>query len=152
LAADINPWGQFSQRVGGPGSLFVLTPVNVILTLKIAVAAVTVLLLVSLAALWRGQYRLHGRLNTLFFVLTLIAVLGLEVIIRFIDPTIFDDVQRQTLLVHLCFSIPALVLMFGMLITGRMHRRLIHLTLAVLFGIAWIGTFITGIFFLQVPS
>jgi hypothetical protein len=129
-----------------------LTASNVILALKIAVAAVTVLLVVSLVALLRGKYRLHGRLNTVFFVLTLVAVLGLEVVVRFIDPRIFDDVPGEVLLVHLCFSVPALVLMFGMLITGRMHRRAVHLALAVLFGVAWVGTFVTGIFFLRVPS
>jgi hypothetical protein len=136
-----------------PGEALILNAANVILALKIAVSAVTVLLLVSLLALWRGQYRLHGRLNTAFFLLTLAAVLGLEVIIRLIDPDLFkDDQLRQALGVHLCFSVPALVLMFAMFITGRLHRRAIHLTLAVLFGVAWVGTFITGIFFLQVPS
>jgi hypothetical protein len=130
----------------------VLTPWNIILTLKIAVAAVTVLLVLSLLALWRGKYRLHGSINTAFFVLTLVAVLGLEVIVRFIDPTVFEQIDARTLQVHLCFSVPALVLMFGMLITGRMHRRAVHLTLSVLFGVAWIGTFVTGIFFLKVPS
>jgi hypothetical protein len=135
----------------------VLTPPNIILTLKIAVAAVTVLLVLSLAALWRGRYRLHGRLNTAFFVLTLTAVVGLEVIIRFVDPDTFayfqdNDDLRRALQVHLCFSVPALVLMFGMLVTGRTHRRTLHLTLAVLFAVAWIGTFITGIFFLPVQS
>jgi hypothetical protein len=130
-----------------------LTPSNVILTLKIAVAAVTLLLVLSLLALWRGKYQLHGRLNTLFFVLTLVAVVGLEVIVRFINPRIFDYPElRQALKVHLCFSVPALVLMFGMLITGRLHRRSFHLTLAVLFAVAWVGTFITGIFFLRVES
>ena len=51
-----------------------LTGPNVILTLKVAVAAVTVLLLASLVALARGQYRLHGRINLVFFTLTLAAV------------------------------------------------------------------------------
>jgi hypothetical protein len=131
----------------------VLSPANVILTLKIAVGAVTVLLLLSLLALLRGRYRLHGQINTVFFLLTLTAVLGLEVIVRFIDPDIFTDLlQEKAFTVHLCFSIPALVLMFGMLFTGRTHRRTVHLGLAVLFGIAWVGTFVTGIFFLRVPS
>ena len=129
-----------------------LTAWNVILTLKIAVAAVTLLLALSLVALARGKYRLHGGLNTAFFVLTLTAVLGLEVIVRFIDPAIFDRVDGQTLRVHLCFSVPALALMCGMLITGRLHRRAVHLTLSVLFAAAWIGTFVTGIFFLSVQS
>jgi hypothetical protein len=133
----------------------VLTPANIILTLKVAVAAVTLLLALSLLALARGKYRLHGQINIVFFILTLTAVLGLEVIVRFIDPATFayfqeNDELRQALQTHLCFSVPALVLMVAMLITGKTHRRTVHLALAVLFGIAWIGTFITGIFFLPV--
>jgi hypothetical protein len=130
----------------------VMTASNVILTLKIAVAAVTVLLIASLIALIRGRYRLHGRINVVFFVLTLVAVLGLEGIIRFVDPALFNIVPRSSLNVHLCFSIPALVLMIGMLITGKLRARRAHLTLAVFFGIAWAGTFVTGIFFLPVQT
>jgi len=132
-----------------------LTGPNVILTLKIAVAAVTALLVCSLVAIARGNRRLHGRINLAFFVLTLAAVLGLEVIIRFIEPTIYDHFRehpdlRRALLIHLCFSVPALLLMPLMLYTGLTRRRSVHLTLAVLFGIAWLGTFITGIFFLPI--
>ncbi len=36
-----------------------------------------------------------------------------------------------------------------MLFTGFTHRRNLHLTLAVVFGILWTGTFVTGIFFLR---
>jgi len=43
----------------------------VILVLKVAVIAVTVLLVASLTALARGNIRLHGRINYVFFVLTL---------------------------------------------------------------------------------
>lgn len=126
----------------------------VILILKVAVAAVTVLLLASLWALWKGNYRLHGRINLVFFVLTLGAVLGFEVIIRFIEPTLYDDYFRKhpelnrLLLIHLCFSIPATLLMPVMLYTGLTHRRTAHLALAILFSLAWAGTFVTGIFFL----
>ena len=42
--------------------------------------------------------------------------------------------------------------MIGMLITGKMRARRVHLTLAVFFGIAWIGTFVTGVCFLPVRS
>lgn len=129
-----------------------LTASNVILTLKIAVAAVTILLLASLVALLTGRYRLHGRINIVFFALTLTAVLGLEVLIRFVDRNLFDVVPVSALRVHLCFSIPALFLMIGMLVTGKLHLRRVHLTIAIFFGIAWIGTFITGIFFLPVRS
>lgn len=130
-----------------------LTGPNVILALKVAVAAVTVILVLSLVALSRGEYRLHGRLNLAFFILTLGAVLGFELIIRVLEPDVFDyikhnpDLQRA-LQIHLCFSVPALLLMPAMLYTGLTHRRSVHLGLAALFAVAWLGTFITGIFFL----
>jgi hypothetical protein len=125
----------------------------VILILKIAVVAVTLLLIGSLLALSQGWYRLHGRINLAFFTLTLAAVLGLEVLIRFVDPAVFDYIRgneelARALRIHLCFSVPSLVLMPAMLYTGLTHRRWIHLTLAVLFGLLWTGTFITGVFFL----
>jgi uncharacterized membrane protein YozB (DUF420 family) len=132
-----------------------VTGPNVILTLKIAVATVTVLLVCSLVAIARGNRRLHGRINLVFFVLTLATVLGLEVVIRLVNPKINDHFRehpdlRRALLIHLCFSVPALLLMPVMLYTGLTRRRAVHLTLAVLFGIAWLGTFITGIFFLPI--
>jgi uncharacterized membrane protein YozB (DUF420 family) len=130
-----------------------LTGPTVILALKIAVAAVTVLLLASLVALARGNYRLHGRINLGFFTLTLVALLGFEVIIRIIEPSIFryimdNDELRQMLNIHLCFSVPAALLMPAMLYTGLTHRRRAHLALAALFSALWIGTFVTGVFFL----
>jgi uncharacterized membrane protein YozB (DUF420 family) len=128
-----------------------LTGAHVILTLKLAVFAVTLLLLTSLVALARGNYKLHGRLNLAFFTLTLTALLGLEVLVRVINPHLFDyfsEDERQALTIHLCFSVPAAVVMPAMLYTGLTHRRAVHLTLAVLFGILWTGTFVTGIFFL----
>jgi uncharacterized membrane protein YozB (DUF420 family) len=133
----------------------VLTGPNVILTLKVAVAAVTVILALSLVALWRGQYRLHGRLNLAFFILTLAAVLGFELVIRVINPEVFDYIRAdaelyRALKVHLCFSVPALLLMPAMLYTGLTRRRSAHLALAALFGLSWLGTFVTGIFFLPV--
>jgi uncharacterized membrane protein YozB (DUF420 family) len=131
----------------------VLTGPNVILALKVAVAAVTVILLASLVALLRGQYKLHGRLNLAFFILTLAAVLGFEMVIRIFDPATFDYIKDNTelnraLKIHLTFSVPALLLMPAMLYTGLTRRRAVHLILATLFSIAWAGTFITGIFFL----
>ena len=61
-----------------------LTGPNVILTLKIAVAAVTVILAASLICLLRGRYRLHGRLNIVFFILTVAAAesaIGLAILV-----------------------------------------------------------------------
>jgi uncharacterized membrane protein YozB (DUF420 family) len=130
-----------------------LTGPIVILTLKVAVAAVTVLLLASLAALVRGQVWLHGRINVVFFTLTLVTVLGFEAIIRFIEPSTFDYIRgRPDLLralnIHLCFAMPSALLMPIMLYTGLAHRRGLHLTLAVIFAILWTGTVVTGVFFL----
>jgi hypothetical protein len=128
-----------------------LTGWNVILALKIAVAAVTLLFLASLAALLSGRYRLHGRINHVFFFLTLSALLGLEILIRLVNPRMFDyldEAARRWLLIHLCFAVPAAVLLPVMLLTGRTRRRRVHLAVAGLFGFLWVGTFVTGIFFL----
>ena len=132
-----------------------LTGPQVILTLKIAVVAVTGLLLASLVALLRGNYRWHGRINLLFFTLTLAALLGLEIMARIINPGIFgyfDEETRLRLTVHLSFSIPSTLLMPVMLYTGLSHRRSLHLTLAAIFGVLWTGTFVTGVFFLPHES
>ena len=88
---------------------------NIILALQVAVVAVTVLLVASLVALAGGRYRLHGRINLAFFILTLAAVLGLEVVIRFIEPEVFDYIRgkpelARNLRIHLCFSVPSLLL------------------------------------------
>lgn len=128
---------------------------QVIVVLKVAVTAVTALFVASLVALARGQYRLHGRLNLLVAVLTLAALLGLELMVRLLDPQIFDYFDasaRQALRVHLGFSVPAAVLLPLMLYTGLTHRRPLHVALALLFCILWAGTFITGMFFLPHTS
>lgn len=129
----------------------VLTGWNVILGLKIAVAAVTVILLASIVALFRHRYRLHGQLNLVFMLLTLAAVFGLELVIRVVDPTMFDYFDQRTqriLVTHLCFSIPAALLLPAMYFTGRRGYSYAHYTLAAVFGLCWIGTFVTGIFYL----
>jgi hypothetical protein len=128
-----------------------LTGPNVILTLKIAVAAVTVLLLASLTALATGRRRLHGQINLYFFILTMAAVLGLEGLIRFINPGVFDyfdENARRMLRIHLWFSVPSAILLPLMYFTGKTGRRRLHLPLAMVFAILWAGTFVTGIFFL----
>jgi uncharacterized membrane protein YozB (DUF420 family) len=131
-----------------------LTPQNVILTLKVAVIAVTLLLLSSLVALSRGRYRLHGRLNVVFFTLTLVAVLGLELVSRVLIPDAFDAYVthnpevRQALNTHLWFSVPSTFLMPAMLYTGLKGHRGVHLAFALLFALLWTGTFVTGIFLL----
>ena len=134
-----------------------LTAENVILTLKIAVIAVTLIFLSSLVALSRGNYRLHGRINLVFCVLTLAALFGLEVVARLVDPNLFVEHFNRTqaweaLYVHLCFSVPAALILPLMLYTGLRGLRSTHLTLAAVFVILWTGTFITGVFFLPHTS
>jgi uncharacterized membrane protein YozB (DUF420 family) len=141
-----NSW---SHRAGEP----VLAAGSIILVLKIAVVAVTLLLIASLVALARGNYRLHGRINLAFFFLTLAALVGLEVVARIWSPTLFSDFfeahQAHTALtVHLSFSLPAAVLLPFMLATGLRRRRNWHVGLGVVFLVLWTGTFITGVFFL----
>jgi uncharacterized membrane protein YozB (DUF420 family) len=131
----------------------VLTGPNVILTLKIAVAAVTVLLVTAVIAVARGNYRLHGRINLVFFTLTLMAVLGLELVVRVIAPDVFDYINndgtlRQALNRHLWFSVPSTFVMPAMLYTGLKGYVRVHLSLAACFAILWTGTVVTGIFFL----
>jgi uncharacterized membrane protein YozB (DUF420 family) len=131
----------------------VLTGPNVILALKVAVGAVTLLFLGALLAVARGNYRLHGRINLAFFTLTLATLLGLEVIVRFLNPDIFqyirdDEELYRALTIHLCFSVPSALLMPAMLYTGLKRYRRWHLALALLFGVLWVGTFVTGIFYL----
>ena len=130
-----------------------LTGHLVILVLKVAVITVTLLLLSSLVALSKGNYWLHGRINFAFFVLTTSALLGLEVVARIIDPELFayfetDPALKRALTTHLCFSLPSAAIMPLMLFTGFAHRRRTHLSLAVVFAALWIGTFVTGVFFL----
>jgi hypothetical protein len=130
-----------------------LTAGLTILVLKVAVIAVTILLLASLWAVWRGKYRLHGRINLVFFVLTVTALLGLEVGTRILDPDLFAGYFEKydaltALRVHLSFSLPAACLLPVMYVTGYTRRRRLHLALAWVFLVLWTGTFITGIFFL----
>lgn len=126
---------------------------SIILTLKIAVVAVTVLLIASLIALATGRYRLHGRINIVFFALTLTALLGLEVIARLIEPDMFSEYFTRMeawteLYIHLCFSIPSAVILPILLYSGLRGRIQLHYPLALVFLVFWTGTFITGVFFL----
>jgi hypothetical protein len=130
----------------------------VLLTLKVAVVVVSVLFLSSLVALLKGRYRLHGRINLAFAALTLVAVLGLEVVSRVVYPWVtgadqdlfssFDSTTRAALRVHLCFSVPTALVLLVMTTTGLLHSRRLHIATGVLFALLWAGTFVTGVFFL----
>lgn len=126
-----------------------LTGPNIILTLKILVAAVTILLLASLVALARGHPRLHGRLNAIFLALTLLTVFGFESVLQFVDvSSTFDAAARESLRVHLYFAVPSAILLPLMYLTGWSGRKRLHLVLSAIFATLWLGTFVTGVFFL----
>jgi len=132
---------------------FSMNPAFVMLALKIAVIAVTLLLIASLTALARGNIWLHGRINYAFFALTLTALIGLEVIVRMLAPALMSDYLESKgatgmLRTHLMFSMPAAVLLFFMLFTGLKRYRLVHISLGVVFLVLWVGTFVTGVIYL----
>src|SRR5947208_824269 len=96
---------------------------TILLILKILVSSVTLLFAASLAALATKSSRLHGRINTVFFVLTMTTVFGFELLLRFgVDVTsTFTPEARQALSIHLCFAIPAAMLLPVMMFTGLKH-------------------------------
>lgn len=123
---------------------------EIILALKVLVAAVTALLVAAVWAILTGRRHLHGRINTAFFALTMTTVLGFELVIRLgTDVTAtFSPEARQALRVHLYFAVPAAAVLPVMFWSGRTGRRRLHLPLAAVFAILWAGTFVTGLFFL----
>lgn len=119
---------------------------QIILALKVLVAAVTVLLVASLVALVLGRPRLHGRINTLFFVLTMATVAGFEALLQAVDVSAtFDPEARAALRTHLYFSVPSALLLPAMLVSGKMRRKRLHIALSVLFTALWTGTVVTGL-------
>jgi hypothetical protein len=119
---------------------------QIILTLKILVVTVTVLLLISLVALLLKRPRLHGHINTAFFVLTMATVAGFEALLQWVDVSAtFDEVARQALRTHLWFSVPSALLLPAMIISGKMQLKRLHLALAAVFLLLWTGTVITGL-------
>ena len=123
---------------------------QIILVLKVLVTAVTVLLAASLVALAAKRPKLHGRINTAFFVLTMLTVVGFEVLVRLgTDVTSqFSDDARRALRVHLCFSIPAAVVLPVQFVLGLTGYKRAHVALGGVFAVLWAGTFVTGVFFL----
>ncbi len=127
-----------------------LTGPLIILTLKVLVVAVSVLFAAAVVSIALGRKKLHGRLNTAFFILTMTTVVGFELLLRFfvdVSATFSDD-ARQALRVHLCFAIPSAILLPAMILSGARHWVKLHVACGVLFTLVWIGTFVTGVFFL----
>ncbi len=122
---------------------------EIILTLKLLVATVTVLFVSSLVALLLKRPRLHGQINTVFFVLTMLTVVGFEILLQFVDVSAtFNDEARHALRIHLWFAVPSALLLPVMLFTGKTRRKTVHIAFGIAFAIMWMGTFVTGIFFL----
>ena len=123
---------------------------QIILTLKVLVVAVSVLFAAAVVSIAFGKKKLHGRLNTAFFLLTMTTVVGFELLLRcFVDVSAaFSEEARQALRVHLCFAVPSAVLLPVMLFSGGRHWVRLHVACGVLFTLLWIGTFVTGVFFL----
>lgn len=121
----------------------------IILTLKVLVIAVTVLLLAALAALAAGRPRLHGRLNTVFFALTMLTVVGFEGVLQFVDvKAAFDPPTRAALRTHLYFAVPSAAVLPVMLLTGVRRRKTLHVAVGVVFLVLWAGTVVTGVVYL----
>lgn len=123
---------------------------DIILTLKVLVSAVTVLFAAAVWAIATGRKKLHGRINTAFFALTLTTVIGFELLLRFgVEvSTTFTDAEREALKVHLCFAIPAAVLLLVMMVSALLKWKRFHVACGVVFAALWLGTFVTGVFFL----
>jgi hypothetical protein len=123
---------------------------TIILTLKVLVSAVTVLYAAAIAAILCGRRKLHGRLNTAFFVLTLTTVIGFELLLRLgMDASAtFSAEAMRALRIHLCFAVPSAVLLPVMMLSGVKHWKRLHVATGILFTILWLGTFVTGVFFL----
>ncbi len=119
---------------------------QIILALKVLVVAVTVLLLLSLVALAMKRPRLHGHINTAFFVLTMATVAGFEALLQWVDvASAFDPAAKAALHTHLWFSVPSALLLPAMIISGKMRLKRLHLALALVFTLLWIGTVVTGL-------
>ena len=122
---------------------------QIILTLKVLVATVTVLLVASLIALAAKKPRWHGRINTVFFILTMLTVVGFEVLLLFVNVTEkFTPDALESLRIHLWFAVPSALLLPIMLFTGTTGRKSMHIAVGIVFAIMWGGTFVTGVFFL----
>lgn len=115
--------------------------------------AVTILLFLSLVALYRGNVSLHGRINMVFFILTVAALFVFEVVTRMMDPLLFQSIWKDAdlaakLRIHLGFALPSALLMGVMMFTGIKHKAVLHKRISWVFLICWTGTFLTGIFWL----
>ena len=102
--------------------------------------------LASLVALALKRPRLHGHINTAFFVLTLVTVLAFEGLLQAVNVSeAFTAEARQALRTHLYFSVPSALLLPAMFVSGKMRLKRLHLALALGFTVLWAGTVVTGL-------
>lgn len=127
-----------------------LTGPTIILTLKVLVSVVTVLFATAVVAIGTGRKKLHGRINTAFFILTMTTVVGFELVLRLgTDVTsTFTPAALAALRVHLYFAVPSALLLPLMLLSGKRHWKAVHVATGCVFTVLWVGTFVTGVFFL----
>lgn len=127
-----------------------LTGPTIILTLKVLVSAVTVLFVAAVVAIGTGHRRAHGRINTAFFILTMTTVVGFELLLRLGQDVTssFTPEALKALRIHLYFAVPSAVLLPLMFVSGWKHWKRLHVATGCLFTVLWVGTFVTGVFFL----
>ena len=100
-------------------------------------------------ALAAGRPRLHGRINTAVFALTILTVSGFEVLLQFVDvKSTFGPAARDALRVHLWFAVPSAAVLPLLFVTGVTGHKRLHVGLSSAFTVLWVGTFVTGVFFL----
>lgn len=121
---------------------------EILLALKVLVSVVTVVFAAAIVAIATGRRRLHGRLNVVFFVLTMTTVFGFELLLRLgteVSAT-FSPEAKAALRVHLVFAVPSALLLPLMLWSGATRRRRLHVPLAFVFTLLWAATVYTGLF------
>jgi hypothetical protein len=101
-------------------------------------------------AIATGRKKLHGRINTAFFTLTLTTVVGFELLLRVQGNVTdhFSPEQNRALYVHLCFAGPSAVLLLVMMGSALLKWKRFHVGCGLVFAALWVGTFVTGVFFL----
>ena len=121
---------------------------EILLALKVLVSVVTVVFAAAIVAIATGRRRLHGRLNVVFFVLTMTTVFGFELLLRLgteVSAT-FSPEAKAALRVHLVFAVPSALLLPLMLWSGATRLRRLHVPLAFVFTLLWAATVYTGLF------
>jgi hypothetical protein len=123
---------------------------DIILTLKVLVSIVTALFAAAVGAIATGRKKLHGRINTAFFALTLTTVVGFEGLLRLQGNVTehFTTDEKRALFIHLWFAVPSVLLLLLMMGSAVLKWKRFHVACGILFSLFWVGTFVTGVFFL----